>query len=122
MVVEHHCGVALPPQSAHELADAITRLADDPDLRDEMGRNGVALVERELSWNSIIQNWLGQLQHGRLVPTAGAAITAGTAASAARPADASACDPTHDSATGAVHDSASARTGALSADEVASAL
>lgn len=102
MVVEHHCGVALPPQSAHELADAITRLADDPDLRDEMGRNGVALVERELSWNSIIQNWLGQLQHGRLVPTAGAAITAGTA--------------------GAVHDSASARAGALTADEVASAL
>ena len=38
------------------------RLADDQDLRDECGQNGVRLIERELSWNIIIRNWLTKLR------------------------------------------------------------
>lgn len=65
MVEEHECGVQVPPETPAELAAALERLADDPALRDEMGANGVRLVERELSWASIIQNWLVQLRASR---------------------------------------------------------
>jgi glycosyltransferase involved in cell wall biosynthesis len=62
MVAEHKCGLALAPESPTALAEGIVRLADDPALREAMGRNGVNLVQRELSWKAIIKNWLGQLQ------------------------------------------------------------
>jgi colanic acid biosynthesis glycosyl transferase WcaI len=62
LVVAHECGVKVPPESPTELARAIEHLADHPAERDQMGRNGVALIERELSWASIISNWLKQLQ------------------------------------------------------------
>lgn len=64
MVEEHGCGVQVAPESPELLAEAITRLADDRARRDEMGRRGVELVDRELSWASIIRNWLAQLKQG----------------------------------------------------------
>jgi glycosyltransferase involved in cell wall biosynthesis len=62
MVREHDCGVLVPPENPSALADAIRSLADAPRQRDELGRHGVALVERELSWRAIIDHWLVQLQ------------------------------------------------------------
>lgn len=62
MVEEHGCGICVPPQEPQPLAEAIVRLADDQALRDQMSAAGVALVERELSWSSIISNWLAQLK------------------------------------------------------------
>jgi glycosyltransferase involved in cell wall biosynthesis len=61
MLAEHRCGVCVPPENAEQLAHAIRLLADDRTLRDELGANGVALIDRELSWVKIIDNWLEQL-------------------------------------------------------------
>jgi len=69
MVEDHGCGVQVPPGSPELLAEAMIRLADDPERRNEMGRHGVELVDRELSWASIIRNWLAQLK-GAPVPLA----------------------------------------------------
>jgi glycosyltransferase involved in cell wall biosynthesis len=68
MLAEHRCGVCVPPEDAEQLADAIRMLADDRSLRDELGANGVALIDRELSWVRIIDDWLEQL--GRSAPAA----------------------------------------------------
>ncbi|MGE0757697.1 MAG: glycosyltransferase family 4 protein [Pirellulaceae bacterium] len=62
MVVHHECGVAVPHDAPGQLAEAVLRLADNPELRDTMGRNGVCLIERELSWSMIISNWLKELR------------------------------------------------------------
>lgn len=40
------------------LANALLRLARDPNLRGEMGRRGRELVERELSWTALADRWL----------------------------------------------------------------
>ncbi|MBX3415385.1 MAG: glycosyltransferase family 4 protein [Pirellulales bacterium] len=80
MVAEHGCGVQVPPGSPELLAEAILQLADDPARRDEMGRRGVELVDRELSWASIIRNWLAQLKGTPLpAPAQADRATVGTA-------------------------------------------
>ena len=43
------CGCYVDPANPQQLADALERLADDPALRQEMGRNSRALAEREFS-------------------------------------------------------------------------
>ena len=45
------------------LAEAVVQLASDPALRDEMGRAGRLLVEREYSWPSIVERWMGEIEH-----------------------------------------------------------
>jgi glycosyltransferase involved in cell wall biosynthesis len=62
MVSKHHCGLVVPPESPADLASAIVELADNPEVRNEMGRQGAELVQRELSWSAIISNWLGHLR------------------------------------------------------------
>jgi colanic acid biosynthesis glycosyl transferase WcaI len=62
MVREHGCGICTTPEKPAELATAIEHLADDSELRNDLGRHGVDLIERELSWKAIIDNWLQQLQ------------------------------------------------------------
>ena len=42
-------GLLVPPGSAGALSEALARLVDDSELRRRMGRNGRALVERELT-------------------------------------------------------------------------
>jgi len=62
MVANHHCGLVVSPETPSELAAAIEHLADSPTERQAMGQRGAELVQRELSWSSIIENWLAQLQ------------------------------------------------------------
>lgn len=49
LIGQNNCGVVVAPQSADELASALLRLADDPLMRAEMGRNARALGEREFA-------------------------------------------------------------------------
>jgi glycosyltransferase involved in cell wall biosynthesis len=80
LLLEHSCGLVAPPDSPAELADVIRTLADDPALRDQLGRNGVRFIEEHLTWSSIIANWLAQLKRLGTPAQAEAALEpAGTA-------------------------------------------
>jgi len=46
-------GIRFERGNAAQLADAIRRLAADPALRREMGRNALELVHRDLSWDAL---------------------------------------------------------------------
>jgi colanic acid biosynthesis glycosyl transferase WcaI len=61
LIVEHRCGVVVEPEQPELLANAISELANNPNLRDEMGRAGRDLIEREFSWSAIVQRWLDEL-------------------------------------------------------------
>lgn len=49
MIKANKCGVAVEPENPEAFADAMIRLADHPELRDEYGKNGHALAEREFA-------------------------------------------------------------------------
>jgi glycosyltransferase involved in cell wall biosynthesis len=45
LITEHQCGIAVAPDDPEAFADALERLAGDPDLRVRMGRNARRLAE-----------------------------------------------------------------------------
>ena len=63
VISTNRCGVVVAPEHPALLAEAVVQLASDPALRDEMGRAGRLLVEREYSWPSIVERWMGEIEH-----------------------------------------------------------
>ncbi len=61
LLLENRCGIVVPPESAHDFAAAVLRLADHPDEARELGRRGRALVEREYGWDTLVAAWLQEL-------------------------------------------------------------
>ena len=59
-------GLVTPPEDSHALTAALRTLLDDGTRAREMGANGRAYVERELSWGALVADWLRQLQDARL--------------------------------------------------------
>lgn len=53
LIREGHNGVLVPPCRPAELAQAMKRLLDSPNLRTQLGRNGRARVETEFDWRVI---------------------------------------------------------------------
>lgn len=49
MINENKCGIAVEPGNPELFADAMMKLADHPKLREEYGKNGHALAEREFA-------------------------------------------------------------------------
>jgi glycosyltransferase involved in cell wall biosynthesis len=49
MINENRCGIAVEPENADAFADAVIKLAENPVLRKECGKNGRALAEREFA-------------------------------------------------------------------------
>jgi glycosyltransferase involved in cell wall biosynthesis len=49
-------GLIVPPNDAEKLADAITELLENKDLRRKYGNNGRELIEHEYSWNIIARD------------------------------------------------------------------
>lgn len=49
LINENHCGIVVEPEKPVLFADAVIKLADHPELRDEYGKNGRALAEREFA-------------------------------------------------------------------------
>ena len=49
MIQQHRCGLAVPPDNAKALADALCQLADQPELRRELGRNARQLAETKFA-------------------------------------------------------------------------
>jgi glycosyltransferase involved in cell wall biosynthesis len=49
LIVENRCGIAVKPDSPALFADALIELADNPDVRKEMGKNARRLAEQEFN-------------------------------------------------------------------------
>lgn len=55
-------GIAITPESAAELAAAVTRLADDPAFAAQLGESGRAFVAREFDRRVLAERLLGEMQ------------------------------------------------------------
>ncbi len=64
LLARERCGVVVPPEQPPLLAKAITDLATDPTLRDELGRNGRRLVLAKYSWSTIVDTWMEEIGLG----------------------------------------------------------
>ncbi len=62
IIEDAHAGVFIRPESADDLADAVVRLAKDPQLRYELGRNGRKYVLRHFSRPQTARAYLGFLE------------------------------------------------------------
>jgi colanic acid biosynthesis glycosyl transferase WcaI len=62
IIRKHDCGIVCPPENAASLGAAILELVDAPESRDAFSKAGLALVERDFSWKTIVSNWLQQLE------------------------------------------------------------
>ncbi len=49
MINENNCGIAVEPEKPESFADAIEKLANNPELRKKCGENGRVLAEREFA-------------------------------------------------------------------------
>lgn len=56
------CGIVVEPERPEKLAQAIRNLADSPQERDEMGKRGRLLAERDFSWRFLVGDWLRQME------------------------------------------------------------
>lgn len=61
LIEEARCGLVVPPEAPDQLAEAVARLADEPDLARQFGRNGRALVERDYTWGRLVERWLAEV-------------------------------------------------------------
>jgi colanic acid biosynthesis glycosyl transferase WcaI len=59
---EKNCGVSVEPENENALATAILEMADSQEMRDQMGKNGRILVEKEYSWSTTVEKWLKELE------------------------------------------------------------
>jgi len=66
LVEEARAGLVVPPEDPEALANAVKTLVENPQLAEELGRNGRRYVEEHLSWSALVQDWLEQLE-GRQV-------------------------------------------------------
>jgi glycosyltransferase involved in cell wall biosynthesis len=55
-------GVVVRPEDPVALAEAIARLAADPDLAADLGGRGRCLVLAELSWSALVGRWIADLK------------------------------------------------------------
>ncbi len=55
-------GIAITPESATELAAAVTRLADDPAFAAQLGESGRSFVAREFDRRVLAERLLGEMQ------------------------------------------------------------
>jgi starch synthase len=55
VVVDGETGILVPPSNPGKLAEALTRLLNDPDTRRRMGQAGRRRVEGHFSWASVAE-------------------------------------------------------------------
>jgi Glycosyltransferase len=67
LLVKHRCGLVVKPEDASALAEAITELAADPALRNELGNSGRSFVQHEYSWSTIVDRWLNEVEFPKLI-------------------------------------------------------
>jgi len=63
LIGEHHCGIAVPPRNPEAFADALCKLADNPQLRREYGENARRLAEKEFSRDKLATQFVDWLEN-----------------------------------------------------------
>ena len=63
MLKENNCGMTLEPDNPEKLSQSMLKLCNNEDLRNELGENGLSYVQKELSWEVIIDKWLSEIQN-----------------------------------------------------------
>lgn len=58
MIEENQCGLAIPPDDAKRLADALIQLADDETMRTRMSMNARALAEAQFGRKKLAAKWI----------------------------------------------------------------
>jgi len=61
IITDAKAGLVTPPEDGAALAAAIRRLWEHPAEAREMGANGRAYIERHLSWQTLVREWLADL-------------------------------------------------------------
>jgi glycosyltransferase involved in cell wall biosynthesis len=61
LIEDAAAGVVVPPENPPALADAITKLLDNPEKLRALGHNGRAFVEANLQWSRLVPEWMAQL-------------------------------------------------------------
>jgi colanic acid biosynthesis glycosyl transferase WcaI len=61
LLEEHRAGIAVPPEDPRSLARTIEDLVDNPVRRDDMGKAGRELAEKQFSWRVIVRRWLDEI-------------------------------------------------------------
>jgi colanic acid biosynthesis glycosyl transferase WcaI len=54
-------GLVVTPDNPKELAEAVLKLAGDPELAASLGRNGRCYVVKNMGWLTLVSDWLTQL-------------------------------------------------------------
>lgn len=62
LVRSAHAGVAVMPECASELADAVCTLAAETGLSAQLGCNGRQFVERHYTWSRLVCRWLDDFE------------------------------------------------------------
>ena len=61
LIEQNECGIAVAPECAEELAQAVVRLTDDAALARRMGANGRRLVVNSYGWPAVVDRWLNEI-------------------------------------------------------------
>lgn len=62
LITEHQCGLAVPPNNPNAFAEALTLLADNPDMRIQNGNNARSLAETHFNRDNLSQQWVQTLE------------------------------------------------------------
>jgi glycosyltransferase involved in cell wall biosynthesis len=66
-----HAGLVVGPDDDHAFGAAALRLAKDPVLREELGRNGRAYAEAHFSTDQVLDRFLAGIRPGPRTPGGG---------------------------------------------------
>lgn len=67
ILADGRSGILVPPGKPAYLADALTRLADDPDLRERLGRQARATAVERFSWTAVLSRITAAMPPARRV-------------------------------------------------------
>jgi len=70
LVAKAGAGIVTPPGDAAALADAVRKLATDPELAQQLGEAGRAWVCEHASWEVLVGSWLEQVDAAEARPVA----------------------------------------------------
>ena len=61
LLQENKCGISVEPENPIALANGISMLVNNKNLRNKLGDSGRNLIEKQYSWTIIVDNWLKEI-------------------------------------------------------------